>query len=241
MKERMKVGIIIADDNEFAPLQTAVQAAGGSLFQIYSRPACSMELADGDRKIELIGILCGVGKVNAAAGTAYLADRKVDAIISTGLSGGIDRIGRGEVTLGTAFVEYDFDLSPLGYEVGVKPSGEETLHTADKLLCEHFQTIFPNIKPGAMATGDRFVCDDVLRRELATKYAAMSCDMETAAVAAVCHDTGIPFTAVRRVSDDAGSSADGDYTAAKGVLEDNLVEIVLTGVKALLKNDRFWG
>lgn len=241
MKNTIKVGIIIADDNEFAPLQAAVRKANGTLLQIYNRPACQMEIREGARAIELIGILCGVGKVNAAAGAAYLIDRGVQVMISTGLSGGIDRIGRGEVTLGTAFVEYDFDLSPLGYAVGVKPSGEETLHTADKLLCAHFTDVFPNIKPGAMVTADRFVCDDALRSELAARYGAMSCDMETAAVAAVCHDTNTPFAAIRRVSDDAGSSADGDYSAAKGVLEDNLVEIVLAGVKAMLHNDSFWG
>ena len=39
----------------------------------------------------------------------------------------------------------------------------------------------------------------------------MSCDMETAAIAYVCEYCDIPFLAVRRVSDDAGSDAKEAY------------------------------
>lgn len=239
MKNILKIGLVIADNNEYDPLVSVIKEKGGEFLDIYNRPACKTVMSKDDRFIEIIGILCGVGKVNAAAATAYLAGMGVDMIINTGLSGGMSGIGRGEVTLGTIFVEHDFDLTPLGYAPSKKPDSE-SVHTADKLLNEHFMSLYPTLKAGTMVTGDCFVSDDTLRKELVEHHGAMSCDMESAAVAAICHDTGLKFAAVRRISDDAGNDADSLYTAAKGVLEQNLVDIVLNGISAMFDNDEFW-
>ena len=41
---------------------------------------------------------------------------------------------------------------------------------------------------------------------------ALAVEMEGAAVAQVCHDYGIPFAAVRTISDRADDAAHGDFT-----------------------------
>ncbi|MBS0302726.1 MAG: 5'-methylthioadenosine/adenosylhomocysteine nucleosidase, partial [Proteobacteria bacterium] len=60
---------------------------------------------------------------------------------------------------------------------------------------------------------DRFVAtafeSAALRRELPD---ALAVEMEGAAVAQVCHDYGIPFAAVRTISDRADDSAHLDFS-----------------------------
>jgi adenosylhomocysteine nucleosidase len=65
-----------------------------------------------------------------------------------------------------------------------------------------------------LVSGDRFVsrADEaqVLRKLLPD---ALAVEMEAAAVAQVCHDHGIPFAAVRNISDRADDNAHVDFAA----------------------------
>ena len=69
------------------------------------------------------------------------------------------------------------------------------------------------VKKQVVLTGDRFVAtaaeSHALRAELA---AALAVDMESAAVAQVCHDYGVPFCAVRTISDRADDTAHVDFS-----------------------------
>lgn len=69
---------------------------------------------------------------------------------------------------------------------------------------------------GLIASGDRFVCaaDEALRLRSTLRDAGhdvLAVEMEGAAVAQVCHDYGIPFAAVRTISDRADDSAHVDF------------------------------
>jgi adenosylhomocysteine nucleosidase len=68
------------------------------------------------------------------------------------------------------------------------------------------------VHEGLIISGDRFVAtsaeSDALRRELPD---ALAVEMEGAAVAQVCHDCGVPFAAVRTISDRADDSAHVDF------------------------------
>ena len=65
----------------------------------------------------------------------------------------------------------------------------------------------------------------------------MCCDMETAAIAYVCEYAGLPFAAVRRVSDDAGESAVDNYrdmnTSGETVLSDFILACAEKAAKEL--------
>ena len=64
-----------------------------------------------------------------------------------------------------------------------------------------------------MISGDRFVATSaeshLLRQALPD---ALAVEMEGAAVAQVCHDYGVPFAAVRTISDRADDEAHTDFT-----------------------------
>ncbi len=53
---------------------------------------------------------------------------------------------------------------------------------------------------GRMVTGGAFITDDV-RQQINQRFAPLSVDMETAAIAHVCYVNRIPFLAIRTITD----------------------------------------
>ena len=64
-----------------------------------------------------------------------------------------------------------------------------------------------------MVSGDRFVATTAESRALQSALPeALAVEMEGAAIAQVCHDYGLPFAAVRTISDRADDAAHVDFT-----------------------------
>ena len=206
-----KIGIVVADGDEYKSLRAAVVQEDHAELEILKREAHKYLISTEKGNVEVISILCGIGKVNATAATVCLISMGCDVILNYGLSGGVSGISRGEITVPDRFLEHDFDLQVLGYNPCEKPSQPTYIYKADAELLEIAKSIIPNAKCGTAVSGDRFICDDAVRVNLADNFSAMSCDMETAAIAYVCEYCDIPFLAVRRVSDDAGSDAKEAY------------------------------
>ena len=206
-----KIGIVVADGDEYKALRNKVEQGEYEKLEILRREAHKFEIKTEKGAIEVISILCGIGKVNATAATVCLISMGCDVILNYGLSGGVSGIGRGEITIPDRFLEHDFDLQVLGYKPCEKPSQPTYIYNADDELLALAKAVIPNVKCGTAVTGDSFICDDDVRINLANTFSAMSCDMETAAIAYVCEYCDIPFLAVRRVSDDAGNDAKDAY------------------------------
>ena len=68
----------------------------------------------------------------------------------------------------------------------------------------------------------------------------MSCDMESAAVAYVCDLAGIPFAAIRRISDDAGNDAADSYTDMNNLREDVLIDLLIEAVEKFFNYNILW-
>lgn len=219
-----KIGIIVADADEFAPLEENIKKGEYTEKAFLKRKI--LEFKRGNAVI--CAILCGIGKVNAAAAAAHMVDTGCEIMLNYGLSGGINGIRRGELCLCTEFLEHDFDLTSIGCKPCEKPAQESYIYKSDKRLNRLIKSLLPEIKEGLAVTGDRFVCDEGLRGFLREEFGAMCCDMETAAIAYVCEYAGIPFAAVRRVSDDAGESAIDSYremnTSGETVLSDFILK-----------------
>lgn len=205
-----KVGLVIADDSEYAPVAEYLTKKGGEEVKLINRSAVKYTAVDGSRSLDIIAIYCGIGKVNAATVTAYLlATKQADLIVNCGLSGGFNSLNVGDVVVGTGFVEHDFDLSAIGYKPGQKP-GQDYFYYANKHFTDDFKSKYP-CKSGVMVSGDCFVSDDKKAKELIEQWDAVSCDMESAAIASVCHDFDIPFVSIRRISDGADNAGGDTY------------------------------
>ncbi len=220
----MKIGLIIADESEYIMFRKKAQTEGAKRADFYTREGHVFNLAEG---IEMHAVLCGVGMVNAAAAATFLVTEGCKAVLSFGLSGGISGISKNEFMVGTEYIEHDFDLTPLGYKLCEKPL-QDNIYKGDTRLIEKFQTLYPFIKKGVVVSGDSFICDAGKRNFFKKEYNAMSCDMESAAVAYVCSLASVPFVTLRKISDDAGNEANDSYTAALDIDGDEVLSILLS-------------
>lgn len=164
------------------------------------------------------------GKVASSSTATTLIDKfGVDEIIFTGVSGSIVRdLSIGDIVVGKKLYQYDMDARPLfnKYEVPLLEKVYfETDTTISSLLYEaskiyidgaEIDTV-PKLTFGNIGTGDRFVNDTTLSREITRIDNIKVVEMEGAAVAQVCYEHDIPFGVVRFVSDNSNSDAHVDF------------------------------
>ena len=239
MKDVIRIGYIVADEDEYAPLRNIADKLGAVRADFFKREGHVFSFEKDGKNVVVHSVLCGIGMVNATAAATYLALEGCDIMLNSGLSGGISGIRRGELTVGTEYVEHDFDLTPLGYEPAQKPL-QNSLYKADEQLLNVLCDIYPDLKRGVAVSGDSFISDDAKKEYFKTHFNAMSCDMESAAVAYVCEQANIPFAAIRRISDDAGNDANSSYTDMNKLREDVLVELLINAAKRLFDYDIMW-
>ena len=177
----------------------------------------------------------------ATTATALIERFSAARIVFTGVAGGLgDGVNVGDVVVAQDYLQHDMDASPLfprwevpgyarsrlvcdaalsamlleaanacvsgarghfGSEYAPQSTSEDALHRAHH---------------GLVASGDRFVsAADEAHRLRTTLHDAghnvLAVEMEGAAVAQVCHDYGIPFAAVRTISDRADDTAHVDF------------------------------
>ncbi len=184
----------------------------------------------------VVAVLSRIGKVAAATTATVLIERfKVDALVFTGAAGGLTADAQvGDVVVASGFVQHDMDASPLFPKHEVPLYGRSRFDTdmalsqalgaaATRVLSDPAQHLgaqaiadfhlhAPRVHQGLIASGDRFVSTTTeslaLRRSLPD---ALAVEMEGAAVAQVCLDYGLPFAAVRTISDRADDDAHLDF------------------------------
>lgn len=152
---------------------------------------------------ETVAVQSGIGKVNAAIATMSLIDTFHPAmVINTGVAGGTgaarildvvipDAVGYHDVWCGPGTEPGQAARCPLLFDCPLPDSFVESL----------------GVRRGVLASGDIFVS----RREevdhiLSLYPGAVAVDMESGAIAQVCHLKGVPFVAIRVISDTPGGA-----------------------------------
>ncbi len=186
---------------------------------------------------DVVLALSGIGKVAAATTAAALAERfAVQRVVFTGVAGGVGvGVQVGDVVVAREYLQHDMDASPIfpRWEVpghgGVRMACDDRL--TDTLLIaagaylasaegtfdpQNGGAARPRLHEGLVASGDQFVSTAEASRRLRAELLAaghdvLAVEMEGAAVAQVCRDYGLPFAAVRTVSDRADDSAHVDF------------------------------
>ncbi|MGJ7568522.1 5'-methylthioadenosine/adenosylhomocysteine nucleosidase [Variovorax sp. GB1R11] len=184
----------------------------------------------------VVAVLSRIGKVAAAVTATVLLERfGVRAIVFTGVAGGLaPGVNVGDVVVATELLQHDMDASPIFPKHEVPLMGlsrfaadaaisdalsdvvEGVLRDPVALIgqagVDEFGLSSPKVHRGLLVSGDRFVSTTAesaaLQRELPD---ALAVEMEGAAVAQVCHDYGVPFAAMRTISDRADDAAHGDF------------------------------
>lgn len=182
-------------------------------------------------------VLSRIGKVAAATTATALVERfDVSAIVFTGVAGGLaSGVNVGDMVVASEFIQHDMDASPLFPPLEIPLYGRAHFPTdialtqslravAQNILKNPAQWIdnktlkdlhvrSPKVHSGLVLSGDRFVSTSSESQALQKRLPlALAVEMEGAAVAQVCHDYGVPFAAVRTISDRADDHATIDFS-----------------------------
>jgi adenosylhomocysteine nucleosidase len=180
--------------------------------------------------------LSRIGKVAAATTATTLIEAfGVKQLVFTGVAGGVGPGVRvGDVVVATGFVQHDMDASPIFPRYQIPLYGREhfacdeplsaMLSGASRAGLERLGGQFDSengrgtctVHRGLIASGDRFVSAAheslaLMQALAAAGHAPLAVEMEGAAVAQVCFDYGVPFAAVRTISDRADDQAHVDF------------------------------
>lgn len=183
-------------------------------------------------------VLCGIGKVAAATTATLLAERfSVRQLVFTGVAGGIGAgVQVGDVVVAQAFLQHDMDVRPLfprwqvpGYGAAAfacDPTLVQRLQQAAQACTAQAATWqdpllgarAPRAHAGLVVSGDQFIATAEASQRIVddlqtAAHAPLAVEMEGAAIAQVCADYGLPFAAIRTISDRADDSAHVDFPA----------------------------
>lgn len=222
MNKYTKIGIVIADDQEYIPFIKYFSKYNSEEFEVGGFKGVKFDI----NGTEVYASFSGIGKVNASCcATVLIHLLGCNLILNEGLSGGL-QVSIASYIVSERFVEHDFDLSPIGYPLGKKPF-EDLYIEADKNLVEIAENLTcAKVVRGTLGTGDGFITDPVQSEMLIKTFDETACDMESAAIASACKRNGIPFIAIRKVSDNANDESGEDYKSMNNKQEADLSVVI---------------
>ncbi|MDE7374779.1 MAG: 5'-methylthioadenosine/adenosylhomocysteine nucleosidase [Odoribacter sp.] len=195
------IGIIVAMEAEFRLTEALLEekkecTVGGFRFLQGRR----------DRQ-ELVIMQSGIGKVCAAAGAVEMIARYApDCILNTGVAGGIDAsLQVMDIVVGKEVVYHDVWCGE-GNEVG-QVQGMPARYGSDRRLYEAAISARSDVTlhGGLICSGDQFITDRQALDAIKGKFPeGLAVDMESGAIAQVCHMYGVPFLSCRVISDTPG-------------------------------------
>ncbi|MBR3100843.1 MAG: 5'-methylthioadenosine/adenosylhomocysteine nucleosidase [Muribaculaceae bacterium] len=198
----MKIGIIVAMSKELSLLLPLLE--GHDVVEaedyVFHCGKCG--------KNEVVAMQCGIGKVNAAVGVAAMISRfSPDAVINSGVAGGADpRVNVMDVVVGERVAYHDVWCGPESEWGAVQ--GLPLYYEGSRSLLSAIQPD-ESTKRGLIASGDQFVDTLAKIQEIKSHFPdALAVDMESGAIAQVCHLRHVPFLSVRVISDSPGAGHD---------------------------------
>lgn len=207
----MKLAIICAMEEELAEIIAVIPLQFVS--QITKAQITYLEYKLGEH--EIIAVISGIGKVNAAITTQILISEfaSVDAVLNVGVAGSLSpELNFGDVIIANDLVQHDFDIRPFGVPLGQIARMDTFSFLADEKLNELLQTVTlvdGKVVIGRVVSGDQFIDDKSRAIFLHEHFDALACEMEGASIAHVCYLNQIPFAIVRSLSDMAGQEGVG--------------------------------
>lgn len=200
----MKIGILCAGDREAQPVFEMIEGQ-----QTFHKAMLTFHTG-AIESIPVVALFTGVCKVNAAVAAQLLIDVfGCEALINAGTAGGMDeRLCILDTVVAEECAYHDVAE---GILTGFHPWMESVwFHSDEKLLAlarKAAESLPHRTFFGRMVTGEQFIEHD-RRDEINRLFAPLSVDMETAAIAHVCHVNSVPFIAVRTITDTAACSGE---------------------------------
>lgn len=220
--------VLVAMDDEAAPFLELASAAGEP--ELVGR-AEHRRLTLAGRPVVLVRSGIGFVNATAAGAGAIFRYGADVPLISAGSAGGLAKdVAVGDVVLGTRLVNADADARAFGYVLGQVPGMPEAYDAAPGLadavrrasaVAGAAEAVAPAtggvpvagspaaagavgtavLREGTIGSGEKFVTADLAARLRADFPDVLAVDMESAALAQLCHNFGTDFVSVRAVSD----------------------------------------
>ena len=222
------IGIIGAMDEEISVISSEIKNL--TVYDINNMKFYKGKIYD----IDIVLVKSGIGMVNAAITTTLLfKEFGVDKILFSGVAGSLNRnINVGDIVIADSLLEYLFDVTEFGYEIGTIPRMDTSIFKSDRLLTK-IKNILKNdnIYYGKILSGDKFVSNLSEKEKLGEKFNALAVDMESASVAHCAHVLGIEFAIIRSISDSLNSSSVMEYTEFVNLAANNSKDVILKILK----------
>lgn len=214
---RLDAIILVAMAEEAAPFLTAATAVAPP---VNIGKARQQRLTLAGREVLLV--LSGIGLVNAAgaATSAILTVRALNPqaaplVISAGSAGGVGaQVRVGEVVIGSEYLNSDADAQAFGYAIGQVPGMPARYDgAAAALAAAEAPNRMPDgsalvVRRGLLVSNDKFVGAE-LAESLRLRFpGVLATDMESEGAAQTCFAHGVPFVAIRGISDMCGPVGD---------------------------------
>lgn len=206
-----KIGIIGAMDEEISMYLDELKNA-----KIIEKIGCKFHTGILNNRNVVI-VKSGIGKVNSAICSQILIDNfSVDSIIFTGVAGALNtNLNIYDIVISQDCIQHDMDAKTLGFKKGQIPYSDLFNFVANRDLIEiaknSVNKLGFNSIIGRILTGDQFINDSNHSKSIMNEFSGDCVDMESAAVAQVCHLNNIPFVIIRSISDKADHSSHVDF------------------------------
>ena len=142
-----------------------------------------------------------IGKVESALMTQAIIDRfHPKYIVHCGSAGSIDpNLKIGDIVCGTVYYEHDFHTEkPIAFY-------------ASSILIERIKDVYPYVNLGCIVSGDVIIDDRELKENIYRKYGALAADMDSAAMAKVCHENSVDFCSLKVIVDTSEEQTQTEY------------------------------
>lgn len=207
----LKLGVLIAFDKEIDMLNL-----NGKEFRLGGCRMCEMKIGETD----VILALCGIGKSNAAACTQLLITALgVDAVMNIGLAGSACHIPIGGAVLITEATYHD--LIPVDFVAEDYPG--ITRFPADSLLTSVAEQVLQEMgveyAKGVLATGDQFISDSSVKKDIIERTGCSAVEMEGCAIAHIAAKNDTPFCLVKIISDNAEEEGHDQFTETVSIAD----------------------
>ncbi len=197
----MNIGIIVAMSKELELLKPMLEGTTQTVINGKSFLSGTMD------KHKVTVMQCGIGKVNAAIGTVEMINNfHPSLIINTGVAGGMNGVNVMDLVVGSQVCYHDvwcgFDNTTQQGQV----QGLPLYFDGDSTVISKIDDNDSSVHCGLIVSGDQFIDSGEQVAKISEAFPqALAVDMESGAIAQVCHVMKTPFVSMRVISDSPGA------------------------------------
>ncbi len=220
------IGIIGAMPSELADIRNTLKDSA-----VVKHAGYDFYINTFDGKV-IVNACCGIAKVNASVCAQAMIDKfGVDAIINTGVAGGMDTAVKVcDIVVSNEVMPHDLELRFLeNYPPynSVFKADEKLI----KLACDICDEKNYNRHIGRIVSGEAFISSSEVKNAICERLSPLAVDMETSAIGHCAYMNNVPFVSIRCISDNADDEGEMSFDEFEKIAAKRVAEIVLEIVK----------